>query len=256
MKTTHKITTFFLLLLVSISCTKDEFITETTGDELLKKESLNFNFDEFGRAHNDYLKYVHATGHKDARKRFEYGKTYTDPIFGSFDIGIDYNKLVNGMPNHLQKVESIINGNYDAEIENVSPEMTSFLNELATLTHRSIQQDITYQDFVEKLNNTKLRVKNTYPVLINLSSGKCNDGASMLAIISILEYSIKYWSNFDGVDDTSLARAGIWQRIKRALADAWGYVSAWTNNGDGSYSWDHPSALVNADCHSDQVYEN
>ncbi len=53
-------------------------------------------------------------------------------------------------------------------------------------------------------------------------------------------------------DDKPMARKGLW----RALADAWGYVSAWTNNGDGSYSWDHDSALVNADCVSDKVREN
>jgi len=160
------------------------------------------------------------------------------------------------MPAHMRKVEAIIKGTYNADTdETVSPKMKRFLNELAQLTQQSVEADLTIGDFVLKLEDLEDRVKATQDIQIDMLRGKCNDGASMLAITSILKYSVQYWAAIDGGGD-DIPQAKIGGKIKRALADAWGYVSAWVDNGDGSYSWDHQSALVNADCHSDQVYEN
>ena len=108
------------------------------------------------------------------------------------------------------------------------------------------------EEFIVRLEDLQDRIAQTQDLQINLDSNFANDGASMMAVTSILKYSVQYWAMVDG--DTT--RVGLWSKIKRGLADAWGYVSAWTNNGDGSYSWDPGSATVNADCHSDQVYEN
>ena len=251
LKTIGKVMTLGMMLTAIISCEKEE-VAETLIVSNIEAPQDNFDFNQFGRAHNDYLLYVHAIGQDDPKARFEYGKSYVDPVFGSFDVGIDYNALVAGMPAHMRKVDAIVNGTYQVSQETVSPEMKQFLNELATLTHNSLQEGISMEAFIVRLEDLEERIAQTQDLQINLDTHFANDGASMMAITSILKYSIQYWAFVDG--DTS--RVGLWGKIKRGLADAWGYVSAWTDNGDGSYSWDHQSALVNADCHSDQVYEN
>ena len=159
------------------------------------------------------------------------------------------------MPAHMTKMEQILEGTYNAKVENVSPKMTIFLNKLANLVSESRKQNDDLQTLTKKLDELKLQVLEEQTIYIDLIMEKSNDGASMLAIISIFKYSIRYWSDYSKTHEVQ-HRVSFWKRIRRALADAWGYVSAWTNNGDGSYSWDHGSALVNADCHSDQVYEN
>ena len=247
LKQTLSVLSVLAIILLS-SCEKNEL---NTIDEVSNNEN-SFDFNQFGRAHNDYLAYVHATGFTNRRDRFEYGKTYNDPIFGSFDVGINYDILDQGMPAHLEKVQRILEGTYDASEENLSDDMTQFLNQLATLTHQVVANENTIEQFIFKIETLENQVKASHTIEINLDNDYANDGASMLAIASILKYSIQYW---DMIDNPS-GKASFWQKVKRALADAWGYVSAWTNNGDGSYSWDPDSALVNADCHSDRVYEN
>lgn len=251
LKTIGKVMTVGMVVLAFISCEKEE-LKDTIVASNLETSEDDFDYDQFGRAHNDYLMYVHATGEQDKKVRFEYGKSYVDPVFGSFDVGIDYNALVAGMPAHMRKVDQIINGTYQASQETVTPQMKRFLDELATLTHNSLQEGISLEEFIVRLEDLEERIAQTQDLQINLDANYANDGASMMAVTSILKYSVQYWAMVDG--DTT--RVGLWSKIKRGLADAWGYVSAWTNNGDGSYSWDPGSATVNADCHSDQVYEN
>ncbi|MFT5863820.1 MAG: hypothetical protein ACI828_002488 [Flavobacteriales bacterium] len=251
LKTIGKVMALGMILTAIISCEKDE-VKETLVVSNLEIPDESFDFDQFGRAHNDYLLYVHATGQEDPKARFEYGKSYVDPVFGSFDVGLDYNALVAEMPAHMRKVDAIINGTYQASQETVSPQMKRFLDELAALTHSSLQEGVSMEEFISRLEDLEDHLAATQDIQINMDTNLANDGASMMAIASILKYSIQYWAFVDG----DITRVGLWSKIKRGLADAWGYVSAWVDNGDGSYSWDHPSALVNADCHSDQVYEN
>lgn len=248
LKTIGKVITLGMLLTAIISCEKEE-VRETLVVSNVELPQENFDYDQFGRAHNDYLAFVHAIGQDDPKVRFEYGKSYVDPVFGSFDVGIDYNALEAGMPAHMRKVDAIINGTYQASQETVSPQMKRFLDELAMLTHNSLQEGISMEAFIVRLEDLEGRIAQTQDLEINLDIHYANDGASMMAVTSILKYSIQYWDFVDG--DTT--RRGLWTKIKRGLADAWGYVSAWTDNGDGSYSWDPQSATSNAACHSDQV---
>lgn len=250
-KNIGKLATLFILILSLIGCEKEN-LEESLEVSNLEHLDDAFDFDQFGRAHNDYLAYVHATGATDPKVRFEYGKSYVDPIFGSFDVGVDYNKLVAGMPAHMRKIDAIVAGTYQANQESVTPKMQRFLDKLATTVHNSMQAGLSLDEFTAQLDDLSARIAATEDIQIDLNAHYANDGASMLAIVSILKYSIQYWDALGG--DTQ--RVGLWKKIKRALADAWGYVSAWVDNGDGSYSWDPQSALVNADCHSDQVYGN
>ncbi len=250
-KNFSKLVTLIAVVISVIACEK-ESLEESLEVSNLEHLDDAFDFDQFGRAHNDYLAYVHATGQPDPKVRFEYGKTYVDPVFGSFDVGINYNELVAGMPAHMRKMDAIVAGTYQANRESVTPKMQRFLDKLATTVYNSMQAGISLDEFTAQLDDLSAHIAATEDIQIDLNAHYANDGASMLAIVSILKYSIQYWDALGG--DTQ--RVGFWKKVKRALADAWGYVSAWTNNGDGSYSWDPQSALVNADCHSDQVYEN
>jgi hypothetical protein len=248
LKTIGKVMTLGMMLTAIISCEKEE-VAETLVISNVEAPQENFDYDQFGRAHNDYLMYVRATGQEDARARFEYGKSYVDPVFGSFDVGLDYNALVAGMPAHMRKVDAIVNGTYQASQETVSPQMKRFLDELAAITHTSFHEEISMEAFIVRLEDLEERIAQTQDLQINLDANFANDGASMMAITSILKYSIQYWVS----EDQDTKKPGFWKKIKRALADAWGYVSDWNDNGDGSYTWDPQSASANAACHSDRV---
>ena len=172
------------------------------------------------------------------------------------ETSIKFN-LINNIEFHKKRVNTILEGTYNAKQERLSPAMTEFLQKLASTTKNAVDNQLTVGEFKRMIKETEQQVYKTQDIQIDLRKGISNDGASMLAITSILKYSTDYWIAFanDGSnngDNTPMAKGKIW----RALADAWGYVSAWTNNGDGSYSWDHGSALVNADCVSDKVREN
>ena len=65
---------FSLLIVCLIACKNQDDLTMQSISEN-EKQSRTFNYDEYGRAHNDYLYYVHKTGKKNPRERFEYGKS-------------------------------------------------------------------------------------------------------------------------------------------------------------------------------------
>ncbi|WP_157961112.1 hypothetical protein [Lutibacter citreus] len=252
-KAISKSVILFAIIATFTSCEKDETLEQLDHSSAKEKET-SFNFDQFGITHNNYLNYVwNIKNNKNHEARFKQGLSFYDKTFGSFNIGLRFEDVKNNIPFHTKRVSSILEGNYRAKTEQLSPAMTTFLDKLAQISKESLDNKLTVQEFEKIISNYENEIRKNNIININLEKGISNDGASMLAICSILKYSTKYWSAFgnDGNegDDQPLARG----KIKRALADAWGYVSAWTNNGDGSYSWDHGSALVNADCVSDSV---
>ncbi len=255
-KTLVKTFMFFTVITLLTSCEKDESMEQFTDLNTESKE-IKFDFDQFGKTHNAYLEYVwNFEERANPEARFKYGKTFVDPTFGSFDTNLTWQELDKSIGFHKRRVDQILNGKYNANEEGLSPAMTKFLNNLATTVKSAVDKKLTVGEFAKKISEIEKEVYASQKINIDLERGVSNDGASMLAISSILKYSVQYWTAFDSDgdngDDTPMARRGIW----RALADAWGYVSAWTDNGDGSYSWDHDSALVNADCVSDKVREN
>jgi len=246
----------FIFFTMAQSCEIDDDLDSI--DELAINSNF-FDFNQFGKTHNAYLEYVMTIeNNQDPKARFMYGKTFSDPTFGSFNIDLTYEDMNKSMAFHRRRVDLILGGTYDASSENLSPEMTSFLDKLATIVKYSIDRKLTMTEFLASIAAIESKIQLEQQIEIDLKKGISNDGAAMLAITSILKYSTKYWVAIENVnngssgDDLPLARPGIW----RALADAWGYVSAWVDNGDGSYSWYHESALVNADCVSDKVREN
>lgn len=250
------ITRILMLLFFLTSLTACQDDGEAVKDPILK--ASEFDFDQFGKTHNAYLEYVwNIDRNADAETRFNHGQTFTDATFGSFNIGLRWEDVKRSIAFHERRVESILAGSYNASSEKLSPSMTSFLNELAA----SMKTAVDHGDDIEKITATieslEARVLKTQEIHIDLERSLSNDGASMMAMCSILKYSLAYWTTFehDTPDGRSAAALGN-GKIKRALADAWGYVSAWVNNGDGSYSWSHSSALVNADCVSDSVRPN
>ncbi|WP_298367737.1 hypothetical protein [uncultured Lutibacter sp.] len=256
-QTFSKTMLFLAVISTVVSCETDETVEQF--EELNSKlKETSFNFDQFGITHNNYLVYVYnIKDNQNHEARFKHGLSFYDETFGSFDIGLKFEDIKNSIDFHKKRVENILNGNYRAKSENLSPEMTIFLNELAQISRVSLKNEVTISEFDKAIEKLEISVRKNHNIQINLETGISNDGASMLAICSILKYSTKYWSSFGsgnngGGDTTPLAKG----KIKRALADAWGYVSAWVDNGDGSYSWDHQSALVNADCVSDSVRSN
>lgn len=267
MKTLNTLFKSFSILILIVSIISCEKESDLTLEEIISDNSKEeFDFENFGRAHNAYLEYVwDFENNYNPEARFNYGKTYVDPIFGSFDTGLTWKELNRQMPMHIERVNAILEGKYNAQQENLSPVMTNFLNRLAKIVKASVDNKTSINDFKLELSDLENDVQLKEEIIININTGMSNDGAAMLAITSILKYSTDYWINFDRANssdgngngggnsgDLPLAKGKIW----RALADAWGYVSAWVDNGDGSYSWDHESALVNADCVSDKVREN
>lgn len=255
LKMTGKILPFAVFLSILVSCQNDnEFNPGNTPG--LKELKIEFDFDQFGKTHNAYLDYVwNIKDQTDPEARFKYGLTFTDPTFGSFNVGQTWEDIDKHTAFHKERVESILNGSYDAATEKLSPAMTAFLDDLATSMKKAADDSYSTQEMISMIEDIEREVRTNQEIDIDLGRGVSNDGASMLAICSILKYSLQYWEEFDagaGIQGRIMANG----KIKRALADAWGYVSAWVNNGDGSYSWDHQSALVNADCVSDRVREN
>lgn len=255
LKAKYVVLTLFISLFAA--CDNSDDIENLIDDQ---KPTEQFDFDNFGKAHNDYLHYVmQTTNNKDPKERFFFGKTYVDPVFGSFDKGFSWEELENQIDFHIRRVAQILEGKYEASTEKLSQEMTAFLNDLARQTKYAVDNQFSLNVFKKMIEGMENDIKRNHEIEIDLDSGISNDGAAMLAICSILKYSTEYWNNASAAgggggngDMILLAKGKIW----RALADAWGYVSAWVDNGDGSYSWDHESALVNADCVSDKVREN
>ena len=249
---------YLLLTIVALTlfaCQQDEGLSTIAEEAGSQQNTTNFDFDNFGITHNAYLDYVRQIPNADDPKaRFLHGKSFESPIFGRFDNGISWEEMSSSFSSHVARVELISRGTYSAESEGLSPQMTDFLDRLASLAKTALDNQLSVGEFQHEILLLEADVKRNQPVAINLSSGISNDGATMLAICSILRYSLDYWENTD--NNQTAARPGFGQRVKRALADAWGYVSDWQPNGDGSYSWSHGSALVNADCVSDGVYEN
>lgn len=249
---------FTMLLMTSltfIGCQQNEELPTLTPEASSQQNSTNFDFDNFGITHNAYLDYVRQIPNaEDPKARFLYGKTFVSPVFGSFNNGISWEEMRDSFAGHMARVEAISGGTYDASSEELSPAMTDFLNGLASLAKTALDDQLSVGEFQHEILLLEANIKRNQAVTINLTKGTSNDGAAMLAICSILRYSLDYWEN--DASNQKAARPGFGQRVKRALADAWGYVSDWQPNGDGSYTWSHGSALVNADCVSDGVYEN
>jgi hypothetical protein len=241
-----------LLFVTSLSACQEG--DDNDIEQVLK--TSEFDFDQFGKTHNAYLTYVwNIEGHEDAEKRFNHGLTFTDPTFGSFNVGLRWEDISRSIAFHERRVESILAGSYDASSEKLSPAMTSFLNELAASMKLAVDRGDEIEKITVMIESIESRISQRHEINIDLVRGISNDGASMMAICAILKYSLAYWTAFE--DSMPAKRAALGNgKIKRALADAWGYVSAWVNNGDGSYSWSHSSALVNADCVSDSVRPN
>lgn len=245
-----------LLFLTSLTACQEDGDASTIKEPALKGN--DFDFDQFGKTHNAYLAYVwNIKENTNAEARFNHGLTFTDATFGSFNIGLRWEDITRSILFHERRVESILDGSYNASSEKLSPAMTSFLNELAASMKIAVDRGDDINKITAMIESLEARILQTQEIHIDLRSGLSNDGASMMAICSILKYSLAYWTTFehDTPDGRSAAAFGN-GKIKRALADAWGYVSAWVNNGDGTYSWSHSSALVNADCVSDSVRPN
>ena len=258
MKTTHinSNNTIFSVLLIAIltfftSCDKNDAEIEDIAN--ISQNEIKFDFNQFGKTHNDYLAYVWNIKDRDnAEARFNHGLTFVDPTFGSFNKGQKFEDI--DVEFHLQRVDAILEGTYNAEREKLSKPMTNFLNKLAETTKKASDNEVTVAEFKNQIATIEKEIYNSERIQIDIKKGVSNDGAAMLAITSILKYSTEYWVTFDNNGDGDIGNTPLRKgKIKRALADAWGYVSAWTNNGDGSYSWSHESALVNADCVSDSV---
>lgn len=255
--TNYKFAKFLMIFITMaiLSCQQSEEILLIEEQSSNQNNAAGFDFDNFGITHNAYLDYVRQIDNADDPKaRFNHGKTFVSPIFGSFDIGLNWEQMSSFFPTHEARIESIANGTYSAAAEGLSPDMTTFLDRLAVISKNALDQGSSIGEFQSKISDLETQVKRNHVIQIDLNSGISNDGATMLAICSILRYSLDYWNSEDSYQKA--ARPGFFQRVKRALADAWGYVSDWQPNGDGSYSWSHGSALVNADCVSDGVYEN
>lgn len=255
----RSLASFIFISLIISSCEKDDHLDQF--EKLNEKPTQqNFDFEQFGKTHNAYLNFVmEIENNQDPKARFHHGKTFVDPTFGSFNTDLTWEDLDKSMDFHKRRVESILNGSYNATTEKLSPAMTSFLDKLSKTVKHAVDNKLSVEEFLKLIPEIEDEVLTSQIIEIDLNNGISNDGAAMLAITSILKYSTKYWIHEEAKaagggngDIIILGRKGIW----RALADAWGYVSAWTNNGDGSYSWDHGSALVNADCVSDKVREN
>lgn len=247
-----------LMIFVSmafVSCQQNEELSSLTEETSRQQNAANFDFDQFGITHNAYLDYVRQIPNaNDPKARYLHGKTFVSPVFGSFNNNISWEEMSGSFPDHIARVEAISRGTYRAESEGLSPEMTDFLNRLAALSKTALDNQLSVGQFQHKIGQLEADVKRHQAIIIDLAAGTSNDGATMLAICSILRYSLDYWEN--AYNTQKAARPGFGQRVKRALADAWGYISDWQPIGDGYYSWSHESALVNTDCVSDGVYEN
>lgn len=217
-------------------------------------ERDTFNFEHFGRAHIAYLHYINNTPKElTIAERFIYGKTFIDSVFGSFDKSppwtVPEKRPENGPAFHLNRAEQILKGIYHAESEGLSPNMEWFLTQLSSGIRKAVLYGYNTETLFARVDHLKGIILTNHHVVLDNETGRSNDFATMMAMCSILKNSLTYWNTVE--QHNTLAKNH--ENWKRAIAGTWGYLSSWTSNDEGVYSWDHTSALINASRVSDRI---
>lgn len=232
-------------------------ITPAVSHSQLVKGGINFN--TFGISHNAYLNYVRGNsdfyGLTD-QQRFEYGKSYSGFTLSSDlenETWADFSLKLSTITTIVDTLFTISNmSDYLLADSITTPLVASFYDGLSNVYKNSVVSGemISPASFSSSVF-ALLSLVDTNAIILDNTTGKCNDHAAIMMIASIAVYSYDYWyNNYDNwFEDNDFETIGLrdwWYRVRRASADAYGYaIEPWYRDGD-TYWWSHSEGLYYA----------
>lgn len=244
---TKKLLLIAVFAICFISCKK---VTNKSDNTKLQKQIVvdGFNFDQFGISHNSYLDYVQQAPNflsLTAEERFNYGLTYNDSYFGSWQKQETWTYLQSALSYDNTIVNLMMNGNDISPtlIQDTLADSTTapYLDSIAHIFHDA--GDSTHHPmysvaaFTARIESLESQILANVNIQFDQSSKTGNDGAELLAVCAIAKYSYSYWYNIasnpnpptTGWSNPQFSLIGnVWGAIRRAATDVGAFL------GDGA----------------------